>query len=400
MLENFAPYLESQTENFSIFDELRKRQFKKNQVYSSEIIQYALLLRYTSLQSYKLLLDEFPLLSISLLNKIKEQNIDALKAAKLLLENSSFSIYIVILFDEMYLRKCAEYYGGKFLGSNINNELYKSIVCFMIIGLKENVPYVVKVAPVTFIDSELLKDELLNCLELLITDGFNVRAVFCDNHAANVSAFTKLILQYGEDNEILFVNFQSQKVYLFYDTAHLIKDVRNNLLRQKRLVFRQFSFFEFNDDVIVNPGEICWKLLHDVHEKDKKLDANIRKAPKLANKVLNSGKYKENVQLALDIFYETTVAAISSYFRNCNDAVGSLNFLILGGQFQIQKISIILVTILVEQLFKMTTNLDFCVKWLHGLKDGTTAKYRIVKILLSQLEHPQPYKGPFCVKLL
>ena len=189
---------------------LAKEKLKKNQVYSSEIIQYALLLRYTSLQSYKLLLDEFPLPSISLLNKIKEGNIDALKAAKLLLESSSISKYIVILFDEMDLRNCAEYYEGKFLGSNINNELYKSIVCFMIIGLKENVPYVVKAAPVTFIDSELLRDELLNCLELLITDGFNVRAVICDNHAANFSAFTKLILQYSEDNEILFVNFQSQ----------------------------------------------------------------------------------------------------------------------------------------------------------------------------------------------
>ena len=188
---------------------LAKEKLKKNQVYSSEIIQYALLLRYTSLQSYKLLLDEFPLPSISLLNKIKEGNIDALKAAKLLLENSSISKYIVILFDEMDLRKCAEYYEGKFLGSNINNELYKSIVCFMIIGLKENVPYIVIAAPVTFIDSELLKDELLNCLELLITDSFNVRAVICDNHAANVSAFTKLILQFGEDNESLFINFQS-----------------------------------------------------------------------------------------------------------------------------------------------------------------------------------------------
>ena len=101
MLENFPSYLESQTENFLIFDELRKRQFKKNQVYSSEIIQYALLLRYTSLQSYKLLLDEFPLPSISLLNKIKEGNIDALKAAKLLLENSSISKDIVVLFDEI-----------------------------------------------------------------------------------------------------------------------------------------------------------------------------------------------------------------------------------------------------------------------------------------------------------
>ena len=77
MLENFSSYLESQTENFSIFYELRKRQFKKNQVCYSEIIQYALLLHYTSLQSYKLLLDEFPLPSISLLNKIKEGNIDA-----------------------------------------------------------------------------------------------------------------------------------------------------------------------------------------------------------------------------------------------------------------------------------------------------------------------------------
>ena len=64
----------------------------------------------------------------------------------------------------------------------------------MIIGLQENVPYIVKAAPVTFINNELLKVELLNCLELLITGGFNVRAVIGYNDAANVSAFTKLIL--------------------------------------------------------------------------------------------------------------------------------------------------------------------------------------------------------------
>ena len=106
------------------------------------LMQYALLLRYTSLQSYKLLLDEFPLPSISLLNKIKEGegNIDALKAAKLLLENSSISKGIVVLFDEMYFVEIAEYCGGEFFGSNVNNELYKSIVCFMASGLKENVP--------------------------------------------------------------------------------------------------------------------------------------------------------------------------------------------------------------------------------------------------------------------
>ena len=81
---------------------LEKRQFKNEQVYSGEIIQYALLLRYTLLQSYKLLLNDFSLPSMSLLNKIKEGNIDALKAAKLLLENSSISKDMVVLFDEMY----------------------------------------------------------------------------------------------------------------------------------------------------------------------------------------------------------------------------------------------------------------------------------------------------------
>ena len=133
MLENFPSYLLSQTKNFSIFGKLSKRQFKKNQVYSSEIIQYALLLRHTSLQSYKLQLDEFPLPSISLLNTIKEGNIDTLKVAKLLLENCSISKEIVVLFDEIYLQKGLEYYGGDVFGSNINNEFYKSTVCFMII---------------------------------------------------------------------------------------------------------------------------------------------------------------------------------------------------------------------------------------------------------------------------
>ena len=64
--------------------------------------------------------------------------------------------------------------------------------------------------------------------------------------------------------------------------------------------------------------------MHDVHEKHQKLDANLWKAPKLTNKVLHPGKYKQNVQLALDIFHETTVAAIDSYFPNYNDPVGFL----------------------------------------------------------------------------
>ena len=36
-----------------------------------------------------------------------------------------------LLFDEMYLQKCQEYFGGELLGFDVNGQLYKEIVCFM-----------------------------------------------------------------------------------------------------------------------------------------------------------------------------------------------------------------------------------------------------------------------------
>ena len=52
--------------------------------YSSKMIRLALLLRHTSLQAYKLLLEEFCVPSLSLLAKLKSGNLDAIKAAELL----------------------------------------------------------------------------------------------------------------------------------------------------------------------------------------------------------------------------------------------------------------------------------------------------------------------------
>ena len=112
-----------------------------------------------------------------------------------------------------------------------------------------------------FVNSELLKDELLSCLEPLVKSHFNVRTVICDNHAANVSAFTKLLLQFGEDNESLFINFQSQKIYLFYDTVDLIKNVRNNLLIGKNgLYFHNSALLSFMM-MLWKYLENCWMML-------------------------------------------------------------------------------------------------------------------------------------------
>ena len=92
-IENFPSHIRDITNSgdgqVSIFEELEKRRFYKPQgrpPYSSAVIRYALLLRHTSAQAYRLLLEKFPLPSFSLLAKIQQGGVDAIKAIKLLLE--------------------------------------------------------------------------------------------------------------------------------------------------------------------------------------------------------------------------------------------------------------------------------------------------------------------------
>lgn len=138
--------------------------------------------------------------------------------------------------------------------------------------------------------------------------------VITDNHSTNVLSFKRLREKYGEKDNKLSFTFMGHKIYNLYDSVHLIKSVRNNLLNSKRFVFPSFDFKEFEDDLHVDSGEISWHLLYNVHEQDEKLPANLRKAHKLTRNTLHPGNNKQSVPLALNIFDETTSAVLLSYF--------------------------------------------------------------------------------------
>ena len=146
------------------------------------------MLRYTSIQ-YKVLLQDFLLPSLSLLQKINSGTIDAVKCASALRIEGKISEDVCMIFDEMYLLKSQEYFGGETIGCDDEGELYTGIVCFMIVGLKESIPYVIKSSPETNIDANWLKTELLDSLEILSNFVFRVRAIVCDKHPSNVSCF-------------------------------------------------------------------------------------------------------------------------------------------------------------------------------------------------------------------
>ena len=102
-------------------------QVKGRPPYSSAMIRFALHLRYTSLQSYKLFLEKFPLPSISNLHRIQAGGVDSLKAAKKLPEKGHIFCDVILMVDEMFLQKEASYQSEDYVGENEEGELYKGI---------------------------------------------------------------------------------------------------------------------------------------------------------------------------------------------------------------------------------------------------------------------------------
>ena len=64
---------------------------------------------------------------MSLLSLISKGNIDAIKCEQALKKDGKISENICLLFDETYLQKCDDYFGGELIGSDENGEFIKEL---------------------------------------------------------------------------------------------------------------------------------------------------------------------------------------------------------------------------------------------------------------------------------
>ena len=234
------------------------------------MLRYALLLRYTSGQAYKLLLQQFPLPSLSLAKKLTEGVIEPLKAAKILLEQGKIGTDVVLLVDGVYLQKDSQYQDGKLVGADNEGNLYEGVMIFMINSLKKSIPFVIKAIPEIKIEGKWLSEHIDNCITSLNSAGFNVCAIILDNHSINVLAFKYLSNMYGNEqkseNIINHPSNTANDIYLFFDPVHLLKNICSNLLNSQRFIFPSFELDQFFDPIDVPGGEISWKLLHEVYD--------------------------------------------------------------------------------------------------------------------------------------
>ena len=139
MLEDFPNYIrnfqETQIIPSAILNELQEIRFKKpvdRPRYSVNLLCYALLLRYTSTQAYKLLLEQFPLPSLSLWG-----GMEPIKAVKVLLDQEKIGD-VALLLDEIYLQKDVQYQGGKLDGVDPEGNLFKGVMVMVWSSLKQS----------------------------------------------------------------------------------------------------------------------------------------------------------------------------------------------------------------------------------------------------------------------
>ena len=138
------------------------------------MIWYAFHFCYTSLQVNRLLLEKVPMLSLLLFNKIQQGRVDALKALKTVHEKGSFSFDCILMIDEVYLQKSAQYQSGEYVGVDEEGNLYKGIVAFMVVGFRLSIPFVVQVIPEVTFNKQWLAETFSDNVDNLIEFGLCV----------------------------------------------------------------------------------------------------------------------------------------------------------------------------------------------------------------------------------
>ena len=153
----------------------------------------------------------------------------------------------------------------------------------MVLSLKKSISYIIKAIPIVKLSKQIICEGILNCMKILNDADFQLRCVISDNHQYNVSSFNTLMkdLSINGKNYCIKNPMTDKNIYLFYDTVHLVKNIRNNLLGRRFFTVPKFELSLLDVLFSVPKGHVRWCSLHKVHDFDHFLNCHLRKAPAL-----------------------------------------------------------------------------------------------------------------------
>ena len=271
----------------------------------------ALSLYYHSKKAYKLLSKMFKLPSKSTLQRtLQRSNVypgfseKVFSALKIKVNTlSEIDRNCAIVFDEMTLK----------VGLTYNSQLDKiegfedfgdmgptkfvanHALAFMVRGLhskwKQPVGYFLSSGPVA---APMLQNLVRNCIKKIHSIGLKVKVLICDQGTNNRSFLEK---RECISIEKPFFEVDDQKIFCMYDPPHLLKNIRNNLMKQ---------------GFVSGDKRIQWCFIESFYEFDKQV--GIRMAPKITENHIRLKPFASmRVNLATQILSHSVAAGISTY---------------------------------------------------------------------------------------
>ena len=77
----------------------------------------------------------------SILRKVTSGKLEPIYClCQLFIYSGRISSDVILMFDDRYLQKCEEFSGGETISADETGDLYKGLMCFMIVGMKSNIP--------------------------------------------------------------------------------------------------------------------------------------------------------------------------------------------------------------------------------------------------------------------
>lgn len=285
---------------------------KKKRAWQDDEKKFALILHYKSPAAYKYLRRMIVLPSISSIKMWIGQtkctvgiNQEFVSQLKLKFETMDANEKkCSILFDEMNIKtffeynKCLDFIEGyEDLGEmGRTGKPAKSSLVFMARGIFSSW----KLPLCYFLtnsgsNSCQLQQILLKVLKVCLLAGLNVKCIICDQAPQNQKLFK--LLQITKEKPYFSLN--DKTIYGLYDSLHLVKNFRNNLL---------------NGNYMYSNKVISFDIIREVYKIDR--NKQCRALIKLTDKHINPSIFdRMNVKLAVQVFSHSMAAAI----RTCID---------------------------------------------------------------------------------
>lgn len=307
-------------------------QHKRGSKWSTQETKLALSMYYKSPTLYRYLLKnlKFSLPSISIIRKwiqvihlktgFETNYLNKLKQKILLMDK--LETECVLLFDEISIKKSLDYNekldlieGYEDLGDlGRNKDIGNHALVFMARGLYGNwklpLAYFISGGPVK---SGNLQKLVLACLDKMETLNLSTNAIICDQGANNRAVFGKL----GVTKMQPYFIYNDKKMFCIHDVPHLMKNVRNTLLKQ---------------NIKVGDNYVSWSDIRKTYEIDSSSGLS-RTLLKITDKHINPNAFqKMNVKLATQIFSRTfhasMMTAVATKQLNSDTALRTAEFLL------------------------------------------------------------------------